>query len=857
MKAVVTNIELEQKALKRDVTRRRKPRRKFQLTIDECFKTTFDGVDEFRIPKSSVHASKDMSTFELKQKYRNERNREDQWQAWQDSLKITKFAFESEECSIPLVKVERHPIIDMHSCMKSTENDRALFKTKKRLLIRRFVLDLREVWLANLQHISELRELNALVMEAGGGGGSSGNNNRNLDPLEMSQYTAALEERYLNSGGMSAGSTESRPGLEGRRDVKALLSLDHQIQSVNLNKALEKSFHTTFIPEPTVILDYHPTSTARRRPPPPIPPTLQPLMQGFVLSAANTLRAQSRKLYREKSLVTNQTTMSPPLPDRNSACDEDCMLFIDRLYPSVDSVATTAEVFWRITVIKRANSDAVTAIARESDIADYVAGEMLRKQDEAEEIEEDCEQKKEDSVGVLVFEKSNVCIAGKGSENYVVDLSVYAIQTRVDRDSLRLADSTCVAQCVLEFEIHADMQSGSELVVVSNPMELNCLLGSPGVHLSDLDWWVSESRRDDDDNMWSVLVSFLRIVELSETAKEQNSGEGYGDEVDENSDRFCLELVHPSSPVSWLDRAMTSNQAFATANYLLNLLQIRVGDRGDLVLKLLNADPDLLDIVGRRPTSRTNKCRLASSVLEKSWEELVDDLPCLSLQVSEGRDLMHEVPGSEEIGPYGIWIKPPPRCQKKDFTRIAHTLKRDPYISSTNSVLNFMTLALDTPMLIAPMICMEEFAVSPSRTLDERVEFSVVPGIVCLPRSIFTHPCPSLLFQRQSATTMIFCTSVTYGVDHIPLDSPHFGAGMRRQVTVLDVNGFRQFIMANLLCTNPVTPTSIYGITATEVTLNGTGVNPKSIIHNELPVFGSINRYNIFCITIFGSRIIT
>ena len=162
----------------------------------------------------------DWSTNGLKLKYRGENEREAAWTAWQSANAFAAEALDSKSIIMPVVKLERHPLFVQFFQHIRSENSQSVTRTRSRLLMKRFVFDVHEVWLTNLQHLREHQPARLLTEDpqAGESSGDSGN------------------------------------GLRNRRDIKAIEAMEAQVQSVSQKRVLEKAFFTTRMPEPKVLL---------------------------------------------------------------------------------------------------------------------------------------------------------------------------------------------------------------------------------------------------------------------------------------------------------------------------------------------------------------------------------------------------------------------------------------------------------------------------------------------------------------------------------------------------------------------------------------------------------------------------
>jgi hypothetical protein len=182
----------------------------------------------------------DWSSRGLRSKYRGETEREDIWNTWIAANSFSSKALEENDLVLPIAKIERHPLYVLFEKYIAEENFRSLTRTKSRLLMKRFVMDVHEIWLTNLQHLREHQP--ALILAE-------------MDAPET---------------------TEQRgQGIKQRRDIAAINELKSQIPSVSQRRAMERAFYTTPMRSPTVVLDYERLSTPKLEKPKPIPPFLE------------------------------------------------------------------------------------------------------------------------------------------------------------------------------------------------------------------------------------------------------------------------------------------------------------------------------------------------------------------------------------------------------------------------------------------------------------------------------------------------------------------------------------------------------------------------------------------------------
>jgi hypothetical protein len=209
----------------------------------------------------------DWSTNGLKIKYRGETEREDIWKLWISAQQYASKSLNELDFIIPTVKVERHPLFVSYYKHLNNENLDSSTRTKNRLMMKRFVFDVQEVWLTNLEH---LREHDPQHMYTGVPEGTSG----------AAAGAAALPDRVEIQD-----RRKGEIGLHNRRDSRAIESMDSQIQSVSQKRAFANAYHTARLPEIRVVLDYDAKPLGELQNIKSVPPTIEPLIRNVRLQA--------------------------------------------------------------------------------------------------------------------------------------------------------------------------------------------------------------------------------------------------------------------------------------------------------------------------------------------------------------------------------------------------------------------------------------------------------------------------------------------------------------------------------------------------------------------------------------------
>mmetsp|Transcript_18449 Transcript_18449/g.24369 ORF Transcript_18449/g.24369 Transcript_18449/m.24369 type:complete len:1759 (+) Transcript_18449:168-5444(+) len=209
------------------------------------------------------------------------------------------------------------------------------------------------------------------------------------------------------------------------------------------------------------------------------------------------------------------------------------------------------------------------------------------------------------------------------------------------------------------------------------------------------------------------------------------------------------------------------------------------------------------------------------------WEAWANMVLPLSIRVCGKAEKLRSVPGLTTIGRPGIW-QPPPE-DMSEFTRVAGYFFRDPVLSSTDSVLANMVLALDTPV-VTPMLCAwDPYNQLPLEPPEEDPPPMFIP-LASKPITLLQQPVQSDLDARISCTCFILTEAET------PTDYQYTDSEMvthRRGWTLLNTHFFRQKQSYWLTIPNPEFANIIFGVTRKSAIGNSTGVTGRSIWHSE------------------------
>lgn len=224
-------------------------------------------------------------------------------------------------------------------------------------------------------------------------------------------------------------------------------------------------------------------------------------------------------------------------------------------------------------------------------------------------------------------------------------------------------------------------------------------------------------------------------------------------------------------------------------------------------------------------------------------EQLSDVVNSLSLRVSGGEAQLRQVPGSCPIGSLGLWFTYP---HHRERTEACAHFFRNAQLSSTDTVLVTLTLALDTAVLNLPALTWEPTHESPPRSPHSPAD-GTVPHIAAPPTTLLSKPLKSVLESRTSPVVRVFTTCPREGAD-FPQLAPIIArtrpcpVGLTRHLPPRNEKGFRNNVITPLLGVDPVLPTTVFGVTRMGATPNASAMHTRSVWHAITTVTESINR---------------
>ena len=779
-----------------------------QKTGGKSHLSTSSNIDKKRSRSvSSNNASKekqgpiDWSSRGLKSKYRGESEREAAWKLWLSACQYAEKTLNDSDFVIPTVKIERHPFYISYYKHLNDENNLSTSRTKARLLMKRFVFDVQEIWLTNLEH---LREYNAEYMGKANEGEAPENINRGN-------------------------------GLHNRRDVRAIESMESQVQSVSQKRAFANAYHTARLPNIQVVLDYEPHRTPVLNNIKNIPPMIETLICG--------VRLTSNRIF--------STAMFP---------EQVYILHIDRLLPSKDymRVGVNNEVLWRFSLFCNNNSHAIQRyVCKEQEIASFAAQLILNKSNSTEASAQYvlCSGLVYSSPQPLWIPCMDAqSLPGQSIKEASTDISIAVLgisRRNTDTSAVVLEYFDCIQdintlhQCLDEIisvkvEICVTVLSITErgrerteqskqprkVFLECSPAEVRHILRDvPSVASSvplgggsDILWWLDPQRVQE---AWTRLGENLALEIQCDQQGEAMYGISLMDsKLQQQEQRALCNLTGGLSPEQ-VPGALGTVEALSCVNELLDVVRLiqtptdtAQGNSGSIqqhrhTLQVKGAPPSFFSHIeldradetvplevdtaeyntiqdATTATGITTNMmmpitnRTLTQIRSGSWEQVVDTGNNLSLLASGAQSTITLVPGTCEVGREGIWF-PDHNTAPQEYTQAAARYYREQRESSSHSILVNLTFALDISLLFDPLLAWEAFSSYPTPSPAEEVD-GTIPPLTCPPRVLSAEALVSPLQERLSATVMVFAALPVEGVDFVPRDTPTLPKGYRRHV---------------------------------------------------------------------------
>jgi hypothetical protein len=873
---------------------------------------------------SDTQGPVDWSSEGLRAKYRGEEQREQAWQAFQDSNAYVTQAVDDEKLVLPVLKMERHPMYVLYFDRLEAENMNSKLRTKNRLRMKRFVMDVQEVWLSNLQHLKEHQPVERFF--------ASRPNTRDYMPSKQSAGGARIpitegapippnrEENWVDGAPPNYYDDDSQggTGLSRRRDVDAILNMSSQIQSVSADRAMEATYHTgdaRFFPEPAAELDWVPAVPPVLEEPPAVPYSLESLVAGTVM-----------KTVSGRAVLVLVDRLRPPRAapaDASSSSAEDGESVVSAGQSGGGSSKGGAPVVadasghaaikkrkapprpksvlprepegtsvWRVSVIRMEDARVRYHYASEAFVDAFVSAAMAERQFLSPKANAGRSE-----VEIVVVNTVHELRWGRTEITSDVTIKVIrpdAVNRSLSHEALRDSGRVVVtAQLKSGFEDFAPLSiviSAVEFLTIANvPVDppsgpFSALVPEDATTSPFVQpWWALE---DGGEGSHSIADShFERLLQMLLIA--------VGDE-NEQGDSIPATLVFkddsaPQAPLTAAradlkhkGSALSAARASAFAHFLLGCAEISFDDlavsvsfakKGSNSVVSLDCIPwkealvtatsgAYLDQLMRRPRLQStlmsmhaggvdppdgrlysgglNDVTISRELPYNSFEDMADDLPSLSLRASGGAARMNQVPGAIECGKTnGLWFNYPLHPER---THAAANMFRDRHLSSTDSVLVNVTLALDTSILSPMLLAWDPSAETPQRSATEPVLGAYVSMRTSAPKKLLGEKLDSPLEVRNSPVVMAFNTIPELGTDYVMPTGLHMPKGMFRRYPDVDDHGFRRKKLQTLLGVDPELPTVVFGITKSGAIPNTTGVHTRNVWHADVAVTEHINR---------------
>ena len=747
-------------------------------------KAKLSGSTEGR--KAETQGPVDWSINGLKCKYRGEMERESAWRSWASANEHSEKALDEHEVVIPIAKIERHPLYVQFYGHTKSENTASLVRTKNRLRMKRFVFDVHEVWLTNLQHLRE------------------------------HQPARILAEKIPNE----KESAEDRgAGLENRRDFRAIESMSAQVQSVSQKRSLDKAYFTTKPAEPKVVLNFEPADTALLKPARILPPSMEVLVDGFPLDEINVDSTSS------------------------SSTKNDVVLFVDRLLPASDQKSARGDgdvhdkVLWRLSLYRKQDIALRHYIILESEVESLVK-KIVEESSQKTKLVKVYESDEDLLVPWSVMDIYSAIEISVGYKQEGVPSS--GIKIKIEAHLKADYDGQTLEILCSPIELRHILNIGS--------LSLDNLEWWSNVARYEDTWKALLSLLyivDGDTNEFgdpepvSIALSCERtaadrVPGALTTSQSLSSAQelvgaiqvdnhlnlSIGSEINGESSLF-LNPRHPEIPAEREDKEIN-----------LEIVVDHQFDPDSNIGPLVDEKPKGYDVFGDLDALNTD-------LREGKWEEVVDNrCSTLSMATSGALASVAQVPGSIEIGKMGLWFE---HRMFREYTQAAAIFFRDGRLSTTDMVFVNVTMALDTTIIFSTTLAWEDFSQQPPMCVAEEVR-PYIPPKVARPGTILVEELISPIDERMSQVAALFGKIPDEGLDHVPLDAPSKPLGMMRHWEPLNQYGFRQRLVETLLGVDPVLPTVVFGITKFGATANIAGVNSRNIWHSTLSITEHINR---------------
>lgn len=806
----------------------------------------------------------DFSIYGLKSKYRGEYERETAWKDYQAAHGFSHAAFEDEDFVIPVASVERHPLYVLYDELILKENLRAYTRLKSRLSMKRFVMDVHELWLTNLQHIREhqpARILNddipsythankirngevevGLGLESasmnqsgsrgsvgqglfgeGEGAGEGEREGLGSRPMTGVSVSEAPQEEGDGSGSRhGAGETTAvmvsseqqllnaedevtlrGHGIKNRRDQDAIMGMSSQIPSVSHKRAMEKAYFTTKFPEPKVVLDYVPGSTADTKMPPICPPRIENLVSGK---------------YKGTDLILSIDRLLVPVSYDTWEFTRDsltCFTFTD---DNDERNISTVTSWWRITLYRCTQIMKQVYIATEADIISAVSkndgtgvGGLLA----------DITDMEQDNHALMTSGTGKYDVRTVGNHSGVSEIlsEELAAVSRYLEEVFAAESNTTVLkydQALKSLPLSSDDAVQMAMYIMNNGLALNDELLTREASSALGRWLNFDATVNNQDNSTFIDAELLHLVfhYIPHSELKKNFNKLFYCDWEKYIEQLCFETTPTASLLASKTLQFRNNTVPGSCPY---------GRRG--LWFSYHSHIDVAEGEGRDKDGHI----VAIKQLEMSSRNLLSESNPNYKNMKLLQAKQHEVTEVDEIAP--------------DFehTQVSANFFRDKHLSVTDSILVNLTLALDTPILFPSVFAWEGFNIFPSRAPAEEV-VAVIPTFAPKPKTLLSEATINPLECRLSYLIANFSSIAEEGIDFQPLDNPRKPPGFCRHWPNRNNYGFRRKVEIALLGVDPVLPTIAFGVTKAAAQVNSTGVNTRNIWHSTLAITEHIAR---------------
>jgi hypothetical protein len=876
----------------------------------------------------------DWSSEGLRAKYRGEEQREHAWQVFQDAKAYSATSFDESGFVLPMVEMDRHPVYVLYYKLLERINEHSRIRTRNRLKMKRFVMDVQEVWLSYLQHLAEhqdnvdlcssKRESKSLKSTLQ----TIPSNNKHqlqressgFNPEPINNPSKVVHRRDLSDDEEEEEERDTEGlGLRRRRDVEAVLNMKHQIPSVSQKRALEGAFvtaETSAFPPSSV-------QVVRSSVPPAVPSipsaepfTLENLQLGRMISCAN---GEQVLLYIDRMIppkppVLKRRAVKRGLISGLENGGETCILhekdlnFIREECPGIkittlrsfdcnisEVVLPTEPVgasVWRMTFSRMEDGHTRQYYATESFVDFFVSaaqGDINALSCVARE------DRSEEEVEIL---KAHLNI-NWGRMDVPAEVVVHLIRPKSFDPSLSKSLGfeaiRDLARVVVTAKLEGDFAHIAPLQLVVSAVEFLAAVGAPyeapngafsqiissdprciGVSLPP-PWW---QLNDDESNIYAVNIHhferFLSLVVIPVGDESRHSGnpEPMGLCLIEDANR----IVNPSTGMPEVTKDPLSNiRATSYAHYLTNLAHVNfetLEATFDFTQKDTSSRVELTSINWRDTLAvasggaeigqlfRRPRFQATLTMLNAAWvkddddslnfvtkkfgtpyyslEDICDDMLSLSMRVTGASNRTKLIPGSFECNVNrALWFSYPLYPEK---TRVVANLFRDKNISSTDSVIINVALALDTCILAPIQLVFDPSAETPVRAPKEPAPVCYLSKVTGPALKLLQEKLKSPIEDRPSHTIMIYSAAAVEGSDYIIPTGPKPPPGMLRKLPFMDDHGFRNKTVESLLQVDVELPTIVFGVTKMAALPNTTGVHTRNVWHDVVAVTDQINR---------------